>query len=93
MNIVRVKVKSSCRDEYLNIFNARKNFDGQISSKVIETKSNEFIMIGEWNSEDDIVKARPKMIDFLDSLKHTLEELSPELGVTDPHSGKVVVEK
>ena len=25
-------------------------------------------MIGEWNSEDDIAKARPKMIEFLDSL-------------------------
>ena len=34
-------------------------------------------MIGEWNSEDDIAKARPKMIEFLDTLRHTLEELSP----------------
>ena len=50
-------------------------------------------MIGEWNSEDDIAKARPKMIEFLDSLRHTLEELSSDLGVTDPHSGTVVIEK
>ena len=50
-------------------------------------------MIGEWNSEDAIAKARPKMIEFLDSLRHTLEELSSELGVTDPHSGIVVIEK
>jgi hypothetical protein len=33
------------------------------------------------------------MIEFLDSLRHTLEELSPELGVTDPYSGSVVIEK
>ena len=50
-------------------------------------------MIGEWNSEDDIAKARPKMIEFLDSLRYTLEELSSDLGVTDPHSGTVVIEK
>ena len=45
------------------------------------------------NSEDDIAKARPKMIAFLDKARHTLEELSSELGVTDPHSGTVIVEK
>jgi hypothetical protein len=50
-------------------------------------------MIGEWNSEDDIATARPKMIAFLDTLRHTLEELSSDLGVTDPHSGTVVIEK
>ena len=50
-------------------------------------------MIGEWSSEDDIAKARPEMIKFLDKLRHTLEELSSELGVTDPSSGTVVIEK
>ena len=50
-------------------------------------------MTGEWNSEDDIAEARPKMIEFLDTLRETLEELSPELGVTDPYSGTVVIEK
>jgi hypothetical protein len=29
----------------------------------------------------------------LDKLRHTLEELSSELGVTDPSSGTVVIEK
>ena len=48
-------------------------------------------MIGEWNSEDDIATARPKMIAFLDTLRHTLEELSSDLGVTDPHSLVTVV--
>ena len=67
--------------------------DRQTSAKYVETKPNEFFMIGEWSSEDDITKARPKMIEFLDSLRHTLEELSSDLGVTDPHSGTVIVEK
>jgi len=93
MNIVRCKVKASAKNEYLNKVKQMPKFEGQISAKYVETKPNEFFMIGEWNSEADIAKARPKMIDFLDTLRHTLDELSPELGVTDPHSGTVVVEK
>ena len=93
MIIVRCKVKSSSREEYLKKIDERPKFDGQISARYVETKPNEFFMIGEWNSEDDIAKARSKMIEFLDSLRHTLEELSPELGVTDPYSGLVIIEK
>ena len=36
--------------------------------------------------------AMPEMISLLDSTRHLLEELSPELGVTDPVSGTVVYE-
>ena len=93
MNIVRCKVKPSHREEYLKVCNEMPKFDGQISAKFVETAKNEFTMIGEWNSEDDIAKARPEMIKFLDKLRNTLEELSPELGVTDPSSGTVVIEK
>jgi len=32
------------------------------------------------------------MIEFLDSMRDLLEELSPELGVTDPVSGPIVAE-
>ena len=93
MNIVRCKVKSTHREEYLNMCDERPKFEGNISTKYVEIKPNEFFMVGEWNSEDDIAEARPKMIEFLDTLRETLEELSPELGVTDPYSGTVVIEK
>ena len=93
MNIVRCKVKSTHREMYLKACDERPKYEGNISTKYVEIKPNEFFMIGEWNSEDAIAKARPKMIEFVDSLRHTLEELSSELGVTDPHSGTVVIEK
>ena len=51
MNIVRCKVKSSNREEYLKKIDDMPKFDGQISAKYVETKPNEFFMIGEWNSE------------------------------------------
>ena len=73
MNIVRCKVKTSNREEYLKKIDDMPKFEGQISAKYVETKPNEFFIIGEWNSEDAIAKARPKMIEFLDSLRHTLE--------------------
>ena len=44
-------------------------------------------------SENHIKKARPQMIKFLDSIRSLLEEISPELGVTDPVSGPVIKEK
>ena len=68
MNIVRCKVKSSNREEYLKKIDEMPKFDGQISAKYVETKPNEFFMIGEWNSEDTIAEARPKMIEFLDNI-------------------------
>ena len=46
-----------------------------------------------WESEEKMANARPQMIGLLDSARHLLEELSPELGVTDPVSGTVVFEK
>ena len=71
MNLVRCKVKASHREEYLKKMDERQKFDGMISTKVVEVKPNEFFMIGEWNSEDNIAKARPKMIEFY----HCIQEL------------------
>ena len=49
-------------------------------------------IIGEWKDEQSIAKAREKMIAGLDSVRSLLEEISPELGVTDPVSGPVIME-
>ena len=46
-----------------------------------------------WESEEKMADARPKMTALLDSARHLLEELSPELGVTNPVSGTAVFEK
>ena len=46
----------------------------------------------EWKDADSITKARDKMIAGLDTVRPLLEEISPELGVTDPVSGSVIME-
>ena len=50
-------------------------------------------IIGEWKDEQSIAKARDKMIAGLDTVRLLLEEISPELGVTDPVSGPVIMER
>ena len=37
--------------------------------------------MGLWESEDVMVGAMPKMIAFLDTIRHMLEEISPKLGL------------
>ena len=44
-------------------------------------------------SEEAYKAAYPKLIEFLDTIRDFLKEISPELGVTDPVSGPVVIEK
>jgi hypothetical protein len=57
---------------------------------LIKTGGNAFCIIGTFASEEALLAARPKMIEQLDTMRHTLEEISPDLGVTDPASGPVV---
>ena len=93
MNVVRSKVKEGKNDEYIKkmkeFFNNMKGTEGLISLKQIQTGINTYCVIGEWQNENAIVKARPKMIASLDTVRPLLDEISPELGVTDPVSGPV----
>ena len=96
VNVVRSKVKEDKKDEYIKklkeFFDSMKGTDGLISMKQIKTSSNNMCIIGEWKDEQSIAKARDEMIAGLDSVRPLLEEISPELGVTDPVSGSVIME-
>ena len=96
MNVVRSKVKEGKKDEYMKklkeFFNNMKGTDGLISMKQIQTGPNNMCILGEWKDEQSIAKARDKMIAGLDSVRSMLEEISPELGVSDPVSGPVIME-
>jgi len=96
MNVVRSKVKEGKKDEYMKklkeFFNNMKGTDGLISMKQIQTGPSNMCIIGEWKDEQSIAKTRDKMIAELDAVRPLLEEISPELGVTDPVSGSVIME-
>jgi hypothetical protein len=62
--------------------NKMSKFMNVVRSKVKEGKKD----------EQSIAKARDKMIAGLDTVRPLLEEISPELGVTDPVAGPVIME-
>jgi len=59
---------------------------------LIKTGDRSYCLIGEWDSMQSIIAARPKMIARLDRFRDMLEDLGGGLGVTDPVSGEVVLE-
>ena len=92
-NVVRYEVKSEYVDDFLKVFSDLPSHEGMLSQILIKTGEQNYCGLGLWESEDAVVKARPKMIASLDAMRHMLEEISPELGVTDAVSGPVVVER
>lgn len=91
-NVVRFRVKPGYQDQFEKSFADRPVFEGMTSSYLVRTGEQSYCSVGIWESEDKMVAARPQMIAFLDSFRANLEELSPELGVTDPVSGVVITE-
>ena len=92
-NVVRFSVKSGKQIEFENLFSKTEKWDGQLLHILARTGEQSYVGYGLWESEEHMKNAMPQMIALLDSARHLLEELSPELGVTDPVSGTVVFEK
>ena len=92
-NVVRFRVKSGKQQEFENMFGNAETWGGQLLHILAKTGQQTYVAYGLWESEERMADARPQMIGLLDSTRHLLEELSPELGVTDPVSGTVVFEK
>ena len=93
MNVVRTTVKVDCHDEFLEHHSELSNYDGLLSQFLIQTGDYSYCFVAIWESESDLIEARPLMIEFLNSIRHMMEEISPELGVTDPVSGPVIFEQ
>jgi hypothetical protein len=74
------------------VFSKAETWGGQLLHILAKTGSQTYVAYGLWESEEKMADARPHMIGLLNSTRHLLEELSPELGVTDPVSGTVVFE-
>ncbi len=91
-NVVRFQAKQGEFDNLVAVLSEANEFDGLMQSFVIKTGENTCCSVGVWESEDHIAKARPQMIQLLDSIRDKLEILSEELGVTDPVSGPVIVD-
>ena len=91
-NEVRFVVKDGNQDSFIEIYNKRTSLDGLLSRVLLKTGDKTFCSVGIWEDEASLVKNRENMNLFLNSFRDMLEEISPELGVTDAVSGAVVAE-
>jgi quinol monooxygenase YgiN len=93
-NVVRFRVKPGREDEFIAKHEqmSTRSMKGFLRGSLIKTGDRTYCLIGEWDSFDSIVSARPAMIEILDTFRDTLEDLGNGLGVTDPVSGEVVAE-
>ena len=89
MNVVRFKLKSDCEEKYFEIIN-KTDFEGMTQRYIAKTGDNDYCFVGIWKNQEAIAAQRPAMIAHLDKVRGLMEELSPELGVTDPVSGNIV---
>lgn len=92
-NIVRFRVKPGREASFLEAHRrADPTFKGFQRGSLVKTGDRGYCFVGEWDSFDSIVAARPQMIALLDSFRADLEDLGGGLGVTDPVSGETVVD-
>jgi len=92
-NVVRNRVKAGREKDFEDaIRNIDRDYAGMRKLTAIKTGERSYCLIGEWDSMDAIVAARPQMIKSLDTFRDLLEDLGGGLGVTDPVSGEAVAE-
>lgn len=94
MNVVHMRVKPGREADFEKHHRdlAGSDMPSARALWVVKTGERSYIIAGEWESFDDIVKARPAMIESLDGMRDMLEDLGGGRGVTEPYSGEVVVE-
>ena len=93
ISTVRFLVKEGSGDEFIARHVANFHVAEVETSYIVKTGERTFAFVAIFESEQHLINARPKMIKSLNSVRDLLEEISPELGVTDPVSGPVVFER
>lgn len=93
MNVVHMRVKPGQEAEFVRL---HKDFDakaipGSRNFWLVKSGERSFIVVGEWDSMDAMVAARPAMIANLDRLRPILEDLGGGRGVTEPWVGEVAL--
>ena len=89
---VRFLVKESERDTFIKTCKTNPTF-GEVSSNLVQTGDLTFVWNAIFENERALIDARPGMINNLDRLRDCLQEISPELWVTDPVSGPIIDER
>ena len=90
LNNVRVLCKEGYEEKFIAETGQWVNPEGMLDAYWAKTGERSYCFVGLWDSEESLIAARPQMIEHLNKVRDFFEEISPELGVTDPVSGSVV---
>ena len=93
ISTVRFLVREGAGEEFVARHVANFHVAEVANSYIIKTGDRTYAFVAIFESEQHLIDARPQMIESLDSVRDLLEEISPELGVTDPVSGPGVFER
>ena len=92
-NVVRFRVKPGREQDFVDAHKSSDpGFAGMRKFALIDTGGGTYCVVGEWESFDHLVDARPGMIGMLDTFREMLEDMGGGLGLTDPVSGAAVHE-
>ncbi len=93
MNVVHMRVKPGMEEEFVRLHQDfdLKTMPGGRNFWLVKSGERSFVVVGEWDSRDALVAARPAMIASLDRLRPILEDLGGGRGVTEPWSGDVAL--
>ena len=93
ISTVRFLVKVGCVDEFIRMHNSPGGINQKgigIKQYMTQTGDRTFTWIGLFESEGQIAALRPHLVGELDKIRDLLEEISSEVGLTDPASGPVI---
>ena len=93
ISVVKFIVKKGEDSNFTDSMKKFVNPEGVISRKVIKTGDHSYCSMVEWVNEESLANARQQMIAYLDTVRDLLEEISPDLGVTDPASGPLIIDE
>lgn len=93
MNVVHMRVKPGQEAEFLRIHEEMRavKMKGSRNFWLVRSGERSFIVVGEWDSLDAMIAARPAMIANLDKLRPILEDMGGGRGVTEAWSGEVAL--
>ena len=93
-NVVRVRVKPGREDAFIEAHRRMKteDFPGSRRGVLVKTGERAYCLVGEWESMEALVAARPQMLSFAAGFRDTLEDLGGDLGISDAVSGEVILD-
>ena len=93
ISTVRFLVKDGCVDKFIEKHNEPGDIDQTgigLNQYLIRSGDRSFTWIGMFESETAIAEVRPNLVQKLDKVRNLLEEISQEIGISDPASGPVI---